>query len=269
MISQSGPTHAVILAAGLGSRLLPITDNLPKPLVSVHGIPILHNALSHLAASGISDITIVVGYRQAAIRQSCGTMFAGARIHYVDSAVYDRTGSAYSLWLARDALLRGDVLLLEGDVFFERAVLQRLIGTPPGDVAAVSAFDGAMTGSAVVLTAEGAICDFRTGQAGSDKNSTALFKTMNLYRLMRESLQRHVVPGLERLIRAGVTRAYVEELFADLVAEGQVRMVATDCSDLKWFEIDNETDLRTAERIFRKTLVPDQGYPDTPSQRPA
>src|SRR6201999_3309239 len=116
------------LAAGFGSRLRPLTDFRPKPLVEVHGVPILHNALRHLAGVGVREATIVVGYRKDAIQYACGGQFAGVDITYVESSVYDRTGSAYSLWLAREALLRGDAYLLEGDVFFEAEALHRLRG---------------------------------------------------------------------------------------------------------------------------------------------
>ena len=256
MSSPKNPTRAVILAAGLGSRLHPRTDTVPKPLVAVNGTPILHNALRNLAAVGIEEVAIVVGYQQNAIRRSCGDAFAGTRITYVESSVFDRTGSAYSLWLARDALLQGDVLLLEGDVFFERGVLERLLAAPPGDVAAVAVFDGMMAGTTVKLTADGAVAEFRTNQTSGDINGTALFKTMNLYRLTAPTLRRHLVPGLERLVRVGATKAFLEEVLADLVIEDDVRLAAARCDDLKWFEIDCEADLRLAERIFPRQLDP-------------
>jgi len=120
------PTKAVILAAGSGSRLRPLTDLRPKPLVEVNGTPILHNALRNLEALGVDDVTIVVGYRKDAIQYSCGTRFGNLAISYVESNVFDQTGSAYSLWLARDALLSGDTYLLEGDVFFEIDALRKL-----------------------------------------------------------------------------------------------------------------------------------------------
>ncbi len=122
------PCRAIVLAAGLGSRLRPLTDLRPKPLVEVNGMPILHNALRNLEAIGVGEVTVVVGYRKDAIQYACGSRFGGVEINYVESTVFDRTGSAYSLWLAREVLLSGDCLLLEGDVFFEQDALRRLSG---------------------------------------------------------------------------------------------------------------------------------------------
>ena len=256
MQAPHSPTRAVILAAGLGSRLHPLTETVPKPLVTVNGMPILHNALSHLAALGVDEVAIVVGHRQEVIRQSCGAAFGGTRITYVESPIFDRTGSAYSLWLARDVLLQGDVLLLEGDVFFERGALERLLEVPHGDAAAVAAFDDMMAGTAVTLTSDGLVKDFRTNQTARDINGTALFKTMNLYRLTAPTLRRHIVPRLERFVSTGATKAFLEEVFADLVDEGAIRLGAAQCDDLRWFEIDSEADLRIAEQIFPRQLDP-------------
>src|SRR5262245_20296660 len=151
------PTRAVILAAGLGSRLRPFTDTRPNPLVWVRGTPILHNALRRLAQVGVQEATIVVGYRKELIQRSCGSRFHGIELSYAESAIYDRTGSAFSLWLARHVLQQGsDVILLEGDVFFELAVLERVLALP-GDVAAVAQFEAHMSGTGVVLADGGRI----------------------------------------------------------------------------------------------------------------
>ena len=55
-------TRAVILAAGRGSRLAPLTDRMPKPLVPVNGVPIIMTILDALNAAGVSSITIIRGY---------------------------------------------------------------------------------------------------------------------------------------------------------------------------------------------------------------
>ncbi len=257
MQMQNAPVRAVILAAGLGSRLRPLTDDRPKPLVPVQGKPIIHNALISLARSGVREATVVIGYRGEAIRRSCGASFAGVAMRYVESSVFDRTGSAYSLWLAREALLQGDTLLLEGDVFFEPAVLEQLVASGAGDVAAVAPFDATMEGSAVTLSPAGLVREVRMKRTAADlSRGEALFKTMNLFRIAGTSLAECVVPALDRLVWAGATRAYLEEVLADLIAEGELKLRAVDCGGLKWSEIDSEADLRSAEAMFPRQLDP-------------
>lgn len=243
---------AVILAAGFGSRLRPLTDLRPKPLVEVGGTSILHNALRNLEAVGVEEVTIVVGYRKDAIQYACGRRFGGLDIDYVESSVFDKTGSAYSLWLAREALLCGDTYLLEGDVFFEPDALRYLMLGDAANVAAVAPFTPEMEGSAVVLTDTGYIAEVRMKQtvANLGDGSPPLFKTMNLLRFSGEDLRRTIVPHLDDIIVTGAVNSYTEELLAHLISRKGLQIAAARCDDLKWYEIDSEDDLRIAESIF-------------------
>ncbi|MCA6107924.1 phosphocholine cytidylyltransferase family protein [Bradyrhizobium cenepequi] len=251
-MTTNAPKKAVILAAGFGSRLRPLTDLRPKPLVEVNGTPILHNALRNLEAVGVEEVTIVVGYRKDAIQYACGRRFRGLEIDYVESTVFDRTGSAYSLWLAREALLSGDCYLLEGDVFFEEDALRYLNVADAVDVAAVAPFDSSMQGSAVVLSENGLISAFRMKQTAADLHGDgpALFKTMNILRFSSVTLRTMIVPALDDIIGSGATHAYTEELLAYLVEMRGLQLAAARCDDLRWYEIDSTEDLRIAERMF-------------------
>ncbi|KRQ16248.1 hypothetical protein AOQ71_06705 [Bradyrhizobium manausense] len=74
-MTANSPKNAVILAAGFGSRLRPLTDLRPKPLVEVIGTSIIHDALRNLEAVGVEKVTVVVGYRKDAIQYACGIRF--------------------------------------------------------------------------------------------------------------------------------------------------------------------------------------------------
>ncbi|SPP98018.1 phosphocholine cytidylyltransferase family protein [Bradyrhizobium vignae] len=250
--ASSTPAKAIILAAGVGSRLRPLTDLRPKPLVEVNGTSIIHNALRNLEAVGVKEVTIVVGYRKDAIQYACGRRFGAIEIDYVVSPVFDRTGSAYSVWLARDALLSGDCFLLEGDVFFEEDALRYLMISQAPDVAAIAPFDFSMEGSAVLLSDCGFISEFRMKQSGENLvgNGPSLFKAMNLFRLSGPTLKATIVPALDEIIGSGVTQAYTEELLSYLVERRGLQLAAVRCDGLRWYEIDTTDDLQVAERIF-------------------
>lgn len=259
----AAPTQAVILAAGLGSRLRPLTLDRPKPLVEVHGTPILHNALRHLAAVGIKRAAIVVGYQKEAIKHSCGAAFSGVDITYIESDAFDRTGSAYSLWLARECLLENDALLLEGDVFFSQSILSRLLDSTHSDVAAVAPFTDAMSGSAVTLSQTGQVRQILMNQtcvpaSQSQSVETSLFKTINLYRFAANTLRSRLVPALDRAISGGDSRCYVEQVLSRLVDAHELQLGAVTCGDINWFEIDSIEDLQIAERIFAPPLPIEQ-----------
>lgn len=251
MSKSNVPDNAVILAAGFGSRLRPFTDHCPKPLVEVNGTPILFNALAHLDALGVRHATIVVGYRKDAIQYACGARFGGVDIHYVESTVYATTGSAWSLGLARETLLAGDVLLLEGDVYFELEALRRLVEQPAPDAAAVAPFDERMEGSAVILDPQGDIIEVRMKQTAADLGQAGpvLFKTMNLLRLSAETLRDRIVPALDAYAERGAVTVYTEQMLAGLIDDG-LKIAAVRCDELRWYEIDNVDDLRIAEALF-------------------
>ncbi|MFK4654341.1 NDP-sugar pyrophosphorylase family protein [Bradyrhizobium japonicum] len=255
------PRRAIVLAAGLGSRLRPLTDLRPKPLVEVNGMPILHNALRNLEAIGVGEVTVVVGYRKDAIQYACGSRFGGVEINYVESTVFDRTGSAYSLWLAREVLLSGDCLLLEGDVFFEQDALRRLSGAA-SDVAAVAPFEKSMEGSAALLSDDGFITAFRMKQTAANIITAGpqLFKTMNLLRFSGSALKATIVPALDDVIGSGARQAYTEELLGYLVERRGLQLAAARCDGLRWCEIDTAEDLHLAERIFSRAHAARQSY---------
>lgn len=245
--------QAVILAAGLGSRLRPYTDLVPKPLVEVLGLPILHNTLNQLSEHGVLKATIVVGYRQEAIREACGRRFKDVDIAYVTNPLFDRTGSAYSLWLARDTLLSGDTVFIEGDVFFEGEVLKRTLDTRSSaeqNLAAVASFTADMSGSAVNFDANGLVTTFVMNQTPQAAHARRLFKCINVTAFSAATSRTSLVTALRRAIQGGAMRAYVEEILASSIDCGELVLSAVDCSDTRWFEIDSKADLRIAEALF-------------------
>ncbi len=92
---------ALLLAAGLGSRLAPLTYALPKCLVTVNGMPILERLVRTLDTHGIDRLVIVAGYRAEMIRDYLGESFGGIAVEYILSPLYATTNTIYSLWLAR------------------------------------------------------------------------------------------------------------------------------------------------------------------------
>src|SRR3984885_4508452 len=119
----------MVLAAGAGRRLRPDTDKLPKALLPVDGqVTILDIALRHLAAVGLRDIVIVVGYAADAIRDRVARLEHdhGVRLTLVDNDRAELWNNAYSLWLARDHFAAG-ALLVNGDTVHPVSVEKTLL----------------------------------------------------------------------------------------------------------------------------------------------
>ena len=110
-------TKAVILAAGRGTRMRELTDEVPKPMIPVRGKPILEHIIGGLTANGIDEILVIVGWRKEAIMKHFGDGSAfGCRIDYVEQIVQDGTGKVVELGsgFTEDApfiLSYGDILV--------------------------------------------------------------------------------------------------------------------------------------------------------------
>ena len=117
---------AVILAAGKGTRMRELTNEVPKPMLKVQGKPILEHIVRGLLSAGIREICIITGWREEVIKAHFGdgSQF-GAAISYAHQAVQDGTGKAPEL--ARAFVGTDDFLLTYGDILVKPETYQQMI----------------------------------------------------------------------------------------------------------------------------------------------
>ena len=113
--------QAVILAAGVGSRLTTLSGGKPKCLIEVGGRPLILHQLQALADHGVGPVTCILGYRADEVRNVIGD-----RADVVINERYEETNSLYSLWLARDQI-KGPFVLLNCDLVFDPDILDQLL----------------------------------------------------------------------------------------------------------------------------------------------
>ena len=125
---------AVILAAGRGERLSPLTDNLPKPLLPLRGRPILEHVISGVARAGIREFIIVIGYLGDFIRRRFSFMKdLGVNIRWILNPKYV-LGNAYSLLCAERSLLKDEFFLLSmSDHLYEDSVIKKILNEFDGE----------------------------------------------------------------------------------------------------------------------------------------
>lgn len=126
---------AIILIAGKGGRLGTLTDDRPKCLVEVGGRPILDYQLDALRMAGVTELVLVVGYLQEAIRNHVSA-YPEFSVTFIENSEYATTNTVYSLWMARHEM-SGDFLYFNGDVLFPGELVQRLIASPAENALAV------------------------------------------------------------------------------------------------------------------------------------
>ena len=118
--------QAVLLAAGKGTRMLPLTLERPKQLVEVAGLPLIDHVLRALPAE-IDEVIMVVGYKAAMLQEHIGTMYEGRKIRYVHQ--WMPAGTAHALSLARP-FLDGRFLLMNTDDIMGKKALEDAITHP-------------------------------------------------------------------------------------------------------------------------------------------
>ena len=243
---DDGPiSTALLLAAGAGTRLQPLTDDCPKCLTEVHGVPILGSLVSCLVEQGFKRLVVVVGYCGNQIRDYLELSESGLDFDFVDCREYATTNNIYSLWLARECI-RESFVLIESDLLFD----SRLLGLMRvRNRVAVAQFQSRLIGTTVSTDKLGRVVSFHVG-ADPDTPNLAQ-KTVNLYSLSAAAW-REVVRRLERRVTAGRVHDYYEVVFAEMVAEGLLALQAVSFDAGRWCEIDTLDDLRVAEQLFHE-----------------
>lgn len=130
-------TKALILAAGLGSRLKHKTVDRPKALTDVAGKPILGYQIDALLANNIDEIAVVLGYRGEMIKEYLALQYPQLEVAYATNPVYDASNSSYSFWMARELVESGGYVHLNCDILFSKELLAAIVASPHQNVVAV------------------------------------------------------------------------------------------------------------------------------------
>jgi choline kinase len=124
------PVKTLILSAGQGKRLSPLTDTRPKCLVELSGRTVLHWQLRHLRQAGITEVVVVTGFAADTVEaEIAGLDLPGMTVRTLFNPFFGLTDNLATCWLARGEMV-GDFMLLNGDTLFEPAIAERLISRP-------------------------------------------------------------------------------------------------------------------------------------------
>ena len=245
--------QAIILAAGMGKRLKALTRDNTKCMVKVNGVPLIDRALAQLDELGLTRIVIVVGYEGKKLIDHIGTLGTRTPVEFIDNPVYDRTNNIYSLYLAKDALVADDTLLLESDIIFEEGMLRDLVDDPRPTLALVDKYESWMDGTVVKLDAEDRIVAFVPKKQFAFAEIPDYYKTVNVYKFSREFSETHYVPFLEAYCTALGNNEYYEQVLRVITMLDDSEMRGCRVGGRRWYEIDDAQDLDIAESMFAPT----------------
>lgn len=232
---------ALILAAGLGSRLAPLTDNLPKSLVSVNGKPILMKQIENLLENNINDITVVSGYKANVLENAVHTKYP--KINIIESKDYINTNNMYSAYLGIKSMgLSEDFLMMNADVFFDSSVIKALIDFEAKDSIVVDICRYIEESMKVVEV------DGKLVQISKDITfSKALGCSIDVYKFSKEAGY-NFFKKCEEYIDNGVLKKWSEVALNDILPTQNFKACPLNG---RWLEIDNHADLAAAEELFK------------------
>ncbi|MDA7497182.1 phosphocholine cytidylyltransferase family protein [bacterium] len=241
-------TTALLLAAGTGSRLHPLTDTAPKCLTELNGSTLIERFIHALQCNGIKRLVVVVGYLDAHIKRYLNQLKNDLEIEYIHNPRFQNTNNIYSLWLAR-ATINEPFLLAECDLVFDPALLKPMM-TP--DRVAVSQRLPWMNGSVVSLDLAGKVS--RLHRLNAHPSGEALFKTVNIYSFSLPTW-RLITTRLQQHIDGNQLSGYYETVLTELIEEGRLSLEAVFFDEARWYEVDTLPDLRAAEIMFPRHMV--------------
>jgi len=234
-------TTAVILSAGQGRRLLPLTATMPKCLLPVHERTILDWQLDALARCGISRVTVVTGFGSEHVEAFLAGRSAAPDTQFLYNPFFRISDNLVSCWIAREEMA-GDFVLLNGDTLFEPAVLQRLLASPPRPVRLAvdhkEAYDA--DDMKVSLDAEGRLR--RVGKRLAPEIVGAESIGVMVFRGTGSALFREAIG--QTLRRADAVHAWYLSVIDEMAEHGHVW--TESIQGLKWAEIDSPADIARA-----------------------
>ena len=237
---------AVILSAGQGKRLLPLTEDRPKCTVLINGHSILEWQIQELIQCGISPIHVVVGFGAEKVESLLQRQFPSYPIDTIFNPFFALADNLISCWVAR-AAMNEEFILLNGDTLFESHVLQGLLKAPQAPITLVSDEKADYDSDDMKIIA-------------NHDQLMRIGKTLPLDQVNGESIgmirfQREGAALFSSALDQRIRHPHsLKQWYLSLVDElAQQGFVKTWCiKGQRWAEIDNPTDLQHAEQLLKE-----------------
>ena len=237
---------AIILAAGVGKRLNRESP-LPKCLLSFGGRSLIERHLSALAAAGVGNVTLCVGYESSQIEAQIAAM-PGPKVLSLHNPQY-RLGSILSLWTARDALKSGDdILIMDADVLYDPAILERLIESTSRNCFLFDRQFDTGHEPVKICTNAGRIVEFRK-QIAPDLTYNSVGESVGLFKFDAATALK-LATIVSTYVADGRADEPHEEALRDLALAFPEAMGVEDITGLPWIEIDFPEDVERAKKLL-------------------
>ncbi len=230
---------AIILAAGLGSRLRPITDEVPKCMVPVNSIRIIDKQIDNLIKAGVRDVYVVSGYKAEVLDAHLRKNYPFVTI--IPNSRYAETNNMYSLYLVSKYVKGGEFLLMNSDVYFDANIIKGIVS---GEGSKIACDKSMFLEESMKVTFDGKKVNHISKKI-TEKEYYAV--SIDVYRISAKDGEVLFKEVEDTIIGRKDENSWTEVALDNIFGKTEFCPYIIDG---RWFEIDNHEDLAKAESIF-------------------
>ena len=234
---------AIILAAGMASRLRPLTLTTPKSLLKVGERSLLQRSMDALIANGVTEFCIVTGYLHDMIEDFVKEQYADSiQVTFIYNKVYETTNNIYSLWLARPFAEGQEVLLLDSDLLYDPQIVTRVLATDAPNVLTLIRHELGEEEMKVVTDAQGSIKEISKTCNPAD----AAGESLGIEKMGKEYTKASYSELESMMNDEHLENVFYERAFERLIPQGHTYQVL-DVTELFSCELDTIEDFENAK----------------------
>ena len=235
----------IILAAGAGSRLRPLTNQVPKCLIPVAGIPILQRQIEAMLVCGIRKIVVVAGYKCDQVASFCERYPETVKV--VVKEEYADTNNMYSFYTAAQYIGEASVLLCNGDVVFDRQIISSMLNADWGNLIGVQPHRYDDEAMKVIADSHGRALELSKAVPAS----SAFGVSVDIYKLCPLAFKEIVKIATRIIVDEGKRNLWTEVAINEALQRIVFRTFGIGA--YRWVEIDNLANLKAANETFTIT----------------
>jgi len=236
----------IIFNSGTGSRLKPITNEIPKCLIKINEETILEHQINNASHIDFNEIIITTGPHEEKIRTVLKTKYPTMNFTYVNNNLYDKTNYIYSMWLARE-YLNDDLITMHGDLLFEKSLLDRLVE--------INSFSHVLMNKDIPIPEKdfkGLIQNDRVVKIGVNLFRENAYFLAPLYKLIKKDVNT-LMSEIDKFIQNKRVKEYAEEAFNSV--SDQIILKPLFYSKEICLEVDTINDLHLARNLMKNRFT--------------
>jgi len=241
--------RAVILAAGMATRLRPLTNDTPKCLLQIGECCLLERTVDVLISNGINEIAVVTGYRSQQIVDFLNACYPSISFEFIYNDRYETTNNIYSLWLTRKFSEGNNILLLDSDILFDPQIIPALINFRKKNALALNRHELGEEEIKVIIDNEGKVLEI----SKTCSPQIAIGESVGIEK-MSSNYTKALFAELEQMIeKEHLDNVFYEQAFERIIKKDHYFYIK-DTTNLFSIELDTVEDFKQAQILIPKEL---------------